>query len=460
MAQLGEVSDLLDQPDSGRTPSSSGGGSSLPAGGATTSWGSPGAAVSSEKLYVRVGQPVEGCDLEPFATLVLRGQQVGGPGASLSFRWSRTTTPAFPCAYSRCKLNEAAMSAPSSSESSAPGAKSLAAAVRTTLAERRAAGAQGAALPLQCLTCLRAGSTTEVQSVFCSSACLSKGWKEHSQYHEKQAAALRAQGGGSAAAAAASAAAAAAAAAAGGQGGDPLDKDDTLFQQPLALAAVDLQRGAAAATAAAAAATKAGGGAAKPKAGGSAAASAPAVTVGASVAFPPYSPEEWVVVSTERIFLPGALDVGHRLRLEVTARAAGSAAASATASAASSERAVVQVAETAPVLPRPPAATSRRFVLSPDVQPPPAITDRGEREAWYQRARRVGLRNEKGGTALRVCCWNILAEIYATASQVSGGREGGGCLSLSAPLLRLTHAHAHTHLHHHLHSTLTCLCGN
>jgi hypothetical protein len=52
--------------------------------------------VSSEKLYVRVGQPVEGCDLEPFATLVLRGQQVGGPGASLSFRWSRTVAPAFP----------------------------------------------------------------------------------------------------------------------------------------------------------------------------------------------------------------------------------------------------------------------------------------------------------------------------------------------------------------------------
>ena len=118
-------------------------------------------------------------------------------------------------------------------------------------------------------------------------------------------------------------------------------------------------------------------------------------------------------MTTDKIFLPGALDVGHRLRLEVRASAAGTGQLS--------ERVVTQVAETQPVLPRPPPATHRRYILAPDIAPPPSITDKGEREAWMQRARREGLRNELGGGALKVCCWNILAEIYASGQQVSGG---------------------------------------
>ncbi len=416
-AAMADVDSLLESGDGGSSGRGSGGGV------APASWGSPG-ATANEKLYVRLGQPVEGCELEPFATLVLRGgQQVGGPGAALTFRWSRTTQPVFPCAFSRCKLNEAALSATSSAEASTPGVKSLAAAVRATAAERRAAGAiGGSAPPLQCLTCLRNGSTGLVQSVFCSSACLAKGWKEHSQYHENQAATLTARGGPEAEVAAENA-----------YNSDPLDKDGTLFINPLELALKDMQRLPGGAGAAAGAAPGAGAavGGAKKSGGASAAQTQGAVAVGASVAFAPYAPEEWAVVSTDRIFLPGSLDVGHRLRLEVTARppansggasSGGGAAGGSSSSSAGGgsggqiERAVVQLAETAPVLPRPPDAPSRKFVLPPEIQPPPECTTPADKAAWRQRVRRSGMRGEVGGASLRVCCWNVLAEIYASSS--------------------------------------------
>ena len=97
--------------DVGERPTGAAASSSFPRAPSTVS--SPGASLfantNTEKLYVRVGQPVQGCELAPFATLVNRGLLVG-EGAELSFKWMRTVAPAFPCAYSRCKQNEAAMS--------------------------------------------------------------------------------------------------------------------------------------------------------------------------------------------------------------------------------------------------------------------------------------------------------------------------------------------------------------
>jgi hypothetical protein len=405
-------------------------------------WSSPVASSSvSEKLYVRLQQPVEGCELEPFATVVNRTAVGGGAqegNAGLTFLWSCTASPTFSCAFSRCKLNEAAMVAPSS-DAAGRGAAAGRGGGRGGRGGEGGGGAGGggggggggapAAPSLQCLMCLRAGSVTTVQSVFCSQACLVKGWKEHARYHERQEALLAARGGGAGGAGAAAAAAAAAAeegALAEGAGAaaavaaaadvaallaappDPLDKDATLFLKPLALSGLDLKalpgggggvgRGGA------------GGGGARAAGGAGARAPAtpppPRVSVGASALAPP-GPEEWRNVSRERVFHPGPLDIGHRLRLEVTARAGPGQGP---------ERVITQTAETQPVLPQPPPASSRRFVLAPDVAPERPL-GKEKMEAWVQTARREGLRAYVGGAALRVFCWNILAEIYASSAQ-------------------------------------------
>ena len=354
----------------------------------------------AEKLYVRVGQPVEGCELEPFATLVLRNQQVG---QEHSYKWSRTAASAFPCAYSRCKQNEGAMvaSVPDSSVGSGSGHASLAATVRASAA-RNAAGAVASASPLQCLACLRSPAAGAVQSVFCSPRCLTKGWAEHAQYHARQALAATREKATSAAATSSSSSG----------GGDVLDKDATLFVGPLALATSDLTR-LAAGTVGGAAASARGGNAKQQARGGSGSSSsasaapsagaAASVAVGASALALPVA-EEWTLISTDRALTPGPLDVGHRFRLEVTARAGP-------------DRTVSQVAETPPVLPRPAPCARRRFLLAPRAQPPQGLT-LTDKEKWFSSARRNGLRDLTGGSALRIACWNVLAEIYASASMV------------------------------------------
>jgi hypothetical protein len=206
----------------GLTSGAAGGAASAPANASLLA--SPPSAVGmgpSERLYVRAGQPIESCELEPFATLFVRGQAPMGesvPSAGITFRWSRSAASVLICAFSRCRANRAALGAdtspaaraaataaaaaataaaaglPSSRAGTAAGARAGASSALGLTATRGAASGAGVAasssssalggpFTLQCLDCARGagGSTPLPFNVFCSARCLRRGWKEHAQ---------------------------------------------------------------------------------------------------------------------------------------------------------------------------------------------------------------------------------------------------------------------------------------
>jgi CCR4-NOT transcription complex subunit 6 len=131
--------------------------------------------VGQGRLYVRLDQPVEGCGLEPYATLIQSGGgAVPDPDSSiLSYRWLRSTD-GLACANAHCKRNERVVFG----KAAAPPAAPVQCMQCVALAHEGSAGRgapPGFAPP----------SPTGLPSVFCSRTCMRWGWREHSQYHTR-----------------------------------------------------------------------------------------------------------------------------------------------------------------------------------------------------------------------------------------------------------------------------------
>lgn len=128
----------------------------------------------------------------------------------------------------------------------------------------------------------------------------------------------------------------------------------------------------------------------------------------------------WVVVSTEKKYIPTVFDVGHRLRLEVSARVTdiGTDGTTLTPHLPQNTNSEVhtlhQHFETPGVLPNPAMPRARRYLVSPNILLHPA--NMFFRLGSGRPIRVQGVRDVVGHTALRILCWNTLAEIYATPS--------------------------------------------
>ena len=399
-------------------------------------------STSYDKLYVRVNQPVESCELEPYATVRLSHSGAGPSDLhpQLTYRWLRSVDR-LPCAFARCASNRAMEVEQTDSASRARARDAMAAVSRRQHT-------------FQCVQCVKAGrghANGDLLSVFCSRRCVVRGWREHMQYHaalgdfkNNNTGSLR----------------------------PGEDLDEVMWRQAHSVASEDLQtvstpnpqnpssgRGGGQSVHSKNAAptmttsvvlrvpersnknsnsstvtSSSGGG------GGGGVGASSAALSGSTAALPSRrttgiqvsgssddaeimtaptsssfalgsgdadannSSPGWTVVCDSKLFRPGPADVGHRLRLEVYARI-------------SEERGLRQFADTPFVLPRPPSTSPRKHVLAQDVQLLGRATE--DELARVRRSIRLhGLRDEYGSpTALRILNYNILAEIYASQQQ-------------------------------------------
>jgi CCR4-NOT transcription complex subunit 6 len=399
--------------------------------GTGTGWN---ASTSYDKLYVRVNQPVESCELEPYATVRL--SHGAGPSdlhPQLSYRWMRSVDR-LPCAFARCSTNRVMESDQGDSASRARAREAMSRREHT----------------FQCVQCVKAGrghTHGELLSVFCSRRCVVRGWREHMQYHAALGDFKNNNASGSL------------------RPGEEMD--DVLWRNAHSVAAEGIEtinnpsndtntngsrpsrnsgQSSAHSKTASSASTAMSvvlrvpdksqtGGASSAAVSGSSSGptrrttgiqvsgssdDAEIMTAPSSSSFSlgnsnntnvidPSNdlnvPQGWTVVCDTKQFRPGPSDVGHRLRLEVYARI-------------SEERGLRQFADTPFVLPRPPSTLPRRYMLSADIHPQLSSHSVEELARVRRSIRLHGLRDEYGSpTALRIVNYNILAEIYASQQQ-------------------------------------------
>ena len=172
--------------------------------GQSDSVGGGAAYAGSNRLLVRVPQPIEGVPAEPFAVARLAdGGIVAGDDERVSYRWLRSPRHA-PCSYSHCPGRAVNDATAEPSTRPRPAARATTASGATTAGSLTAgaallASAAAIPFPIQCATCLQryarrndGGGSGAIDPQpgmfhFCSAACLVRGWREHAAYHRGRA---------------------------------------------------------------------------------------------------------------------------------------------------------------------------------------------------------------------------------------------------------------------------------